>query len=135
LAFGAGIMALFVIDRFSRPLMIAGGTAIVLATLVAEAALVASYPPSAGQNPAGLKAAIAMIYLYIVSTTSSISVNQSALLTHHQFFAEFLLDGTQYIYFSEIFPNHLRAKGMTIAMAAIALVNIMWLQVAPVAFA
>jgi len=83
LAFGAGIMALFVIDRFSRPLMIAGGTAIVLATLVAEAALVASYPPSAGQNPAGLKAAIAMIYLYIVSTKSSPSVNQSALLTHH----------------------------------------------------
>jgi hypothetical protein len=114
--------------------MIAGGTAIVLATLVAEAALVASYPPSAGQNPAGLKAAIAMIYLYIVSTTSSISVNQRVLLTH-QFFAEFLLDGTQYIYFSEIFPNHLRAKGMTIAMAAIALVNIMWLQVAPIAFA
>jgi hypothetical protein len=134
LAFGAGIMALFVIDRFSRPLMIAGGTAIVLATLVAEAALVASYPPSAGQNPAGLKAAIAMIYLYIVSTTSSISVNQRVLLTH-QFFAEFLLHGTQYIYFSEIFPNHLRAKGMTIAMAAIALVNIMWLQVAPIAFA
>lgn len=67
MAFGAGIMALFVIDRFSRPLMIAGGTAVVLATLVAEAALVAFYPPSPGQNLAGLKAAIAMIYLYIVS--------------------------------------------------------------------
>ena len=113
--------------------MIAGGTAIVLATLVAEAALVASYPPSAGQNPAGLKAAIAMIYLYIVSLPHpSIRVHY---LTPDKFFAEFLLDGTQYIYFSEIFPNHLRAKGMTIAMAAIALVNIMWLQVAPIAFA
>lgn len=52
-----------------------------------------------------------------------------------QVFAEFLLDGTQYIYFSEVWPNHLRAKGMTIAMATIALVNIMWLQVAPTAFA
>lgn len=52
-----------------------------------------------------------------------------------QVFAELLLDGTQYIYFSEIWPNHLRAKGMTIAMATIALVNIMWLQVAPTAFA
>jgi hypothetical protein len=52
-----------------------------------------------------------------------------------QVFAEFLLDGTQYIYFSEVWPNHLRAKGMTIAMATIALVNIMWLQAAPTAFA
>lgn len=52
-----------------------------------------------------------------------------------QVFAELLLDGTQYIYFSEVWPNHLRAKGMTIAMATIALVNIMWLQVAPTAFA
>jgi hypothetical protein len=48
-------------------MLIAGGTAIVLATLVAEAALVASYPPVPGQSQAGLKAALAMIYLYIVS--------------------------------------------------------------------
>ncbi|PMD50042.1 general substrate transporter [Hyaloscypha bicolor E] len=116
LGFGCGILALLVVDRFSRPTLIAGGTAIVLATLVAEAALVASYPPVPGQSQAGLKGALAMIYLYIV-------------------FAEFLLDGTQYIYFSEVWPNHLRAKGMTIAMATIALVNIMWLQVAPTAFA
>ena len=34
-----------------------------------------------------------------------------------------------------MFPNHLRAKGMTIGMAAIALMNIMWLQAAPTAFA
>jgi hypothetical protein len=52
-----------------------------------------------------------------------------------QAFAELLLDGTQYVYFAEIFPNHLRAKGMTIGMASIALMNIMWLQAAPTAFA
>lgn len=67
LGFGCGILALLVVDRFSRPMLIAGGTAIVLATLVAEAALVASYPPVPGQSQAGLKAALAMIYLYIVS--------------------------------------------------------------------
>lgn len=60
-------MAIFVVDRFSRPLLISLGTAVVLATLVVEAALVASYPPSADQSPTGLKAALAMIYLYIVS--------------------------------------------------------------------
>ncbi len=47
-------------------MLIAGGTAIVLATLVAEAALVASYPPIPGQSQAGLKGALAMVYLYIV---------------------------------------------------------------------
>lgn len=67
LGFGCGILALLVVDRFSRPMLIAGGTAIVLATLVAEAALVASYLPVPGQSQAGLKAALAMIYLYIVS--------------------------------------------------------------------
>lgn len=48
-------------------MLISGGTALVLATLVAEAALVASYPPVPGQSQAGLKGALAMIYLYIVS--------------------------------------------------------------------
>lgn len=61
LGFGSGILALFIIDRFPRPWLLSGGTAIVLATLVAEAALVASYPPVPGQNSAGLKGALAMI--------------------------------------------------------------------------
>jgi hypothetical protein len=39
------------------------------------------------------------------------------------------------VYFAELFPTHLRAKGMTIGMAAISLMNVMWLQVAPTAFA
>ena len=51
-------------------MLIAGGTAIVLATLVAEAALVASFPPIAGQSQGVLKGALAMIYLYIVSYAS-----------------------------------------------------------------
>lgn len=53
-------------------MLIAGGTAIVLATLVAEAALVASYPPIPGQSQDGLKGALAMIYLYIVCCTKFI---------------------------------------------------------------
>ncbi|OAA60210.1 General substrate transporter [Niveomyces insectorum RCEF 264] len=49
-------------------------------------------------------------------------------------FAQLFLDGTQYVYFAELFPQHLRAKGMTIGMAAISLMNVMWLQAAPTAF-
>jgi len=76
LGFGCGLLALLVVDRFSRPLLIAGGTAIVLATLVAEAALVASYPPVPGTSPTGLKGALAMIYLYIVSFLNAVSLNE-----------------------------------------------------------
>jgi MFS family permease len=45
-----------------------------------------------------------------------------------------LLILSRYVYFAELFPNHLRNKGMTIGMAAISLMNIMWLQAAPTAF-
>ena len=61
-------------------MLIAGGTAVVLATLVAEAALVASYPPIPGQSQDGLKGALAMIYLYIVCCREFI-LYQLTLLT------------------------------------------------------
>lgn len=47
---------------------------------------------------------------------------------------EIALDGTQFVYVSELFPNHLRAKGLSLALAAFCLVNIVWLQTAPIAF-
>jgi hypothetical protein len=68
LAFGSGIAALLVVDRISRPKLISIGTGLVLSTLIAEAALVASYPPGPDQSQTGQKAALAMIYLYIVSS-------------------------------------------------------------------
>ena len=80
-----------------------------------EAALVANFPAGPGQNDAALKAAAAMTFLYVA-------------------FAQLFLDGTQYVYFAELFPTHLRNKGMTIGMAVISLMNIMWLQAAPTAF-
>ena len=48
---------------------------------------------------------------------------------------ELALDGTQFVYVSELFPNHLRAKGLSLALAAFCIVNIVWLQSAPTAFA
>jgi hypothetical protein len=45
-----------------------------------------------------------------------------------------LLLGTQFAYLGEIFPTHLRAKGICLGVATISLANIVWLQAAPTAF-
>lgn len=50
------------------------------------------------------------------------------------FIFEMTLDGGQFVYLSEIFPTHLRAKGISLGMAALCVINIVWLQVAPTAF-
>jgi MFS family permease len=44
------------------------------------------------------------------------------------------LDGTQFAYLGEIFPTHLRAKGVSLGVATISFTNIIWLQAAPTAF-
>lgn len=50
------------------------------------------------------------------------------------FVFEMTLDGGQFVYLSEIFPTHLRAKGIALGMASLCAINIVWLQVAPTAF-
>ncbi|KAK5234293.1 hypothetical protein LTR96_005545 [Exophiala xenobiotica] len=84
-----------------------------MAFLILEAALVANFAGST--NTAALKAAVAMFFLYVV-------------------FYEICLDGTQFVYVGEMFPTHIRAKGMSLGCCAIALMNVMWLQVTPIAF-
>lgn len=113
LAFGAGVLALLVVDRMPRPKLIGGGIAGCMAALIIEAALVANY--AASTNTSALQAAVAMIFVYVV-------------------FYEVALDGTQFAYLGELFPTHLRAKGMSLGVAGICLMNIIWLQVAPTAF-
>jgi hypothetical protein len=83
---------MFIIDLFPRNVLVAFGTAMVTSCLAVEAALVANFPVGPGQNDDALRAAVAMTFCYIA-------------------FAQLFLDGTQYVYFAELFPNHLRAKG------------------------
>lgn len=45
------------------------------------------------------------------------------------------LDATSYIYLSEIFPTPVRARGVGILMTSILMSTIVFLQVAPIAFA
>jgi hypothetical protein len=102
LGFGAGCIAFFVVDRLPRPALIAGGIAECMVMLILEAALVASFAGSS--NTADLKAAVAMIYIYVV-------------------FYECALDGTQFVYLGEMFPSYLRANGMSLGVAGICIMK------------
>jgi len=113
LAWGAGCIALLVVDRMPRPKLIAIGLMGCSVFLILEAALVKNFAGS--DNKPALTAAVAMLYIFVV-------------------FYEICLDGTQFVYLGEIFPTHLRAKGMSLGCSAIALMNVMWLQVTPIAF-
>jgi hypothetical protein len=69
----------------------------------------------AGGNTTGLRAGVAFLFLIEVPY-------------------DFFLNGMQFIYISELWPMHLRAKGMSLGVAMISLMNIVWLQSAPTAF-
>jgi MFS family permease len=56
------------------------------------------------------------------------------LFLHIALFA-FNIDVTTYVYTSEIFPNHIRAKGMSTSIVAYFASLIIYLEVAPTAFA
>jgi hypothetical protein len=101
-----------VTDHFPRPKFIAAGIAGCMACLIVECALDATYASSTAlshPNHAALKAAVAVIYVYVV-------------------FYEICLDGAQFAYLGEIFPSQLRAKGIALGVAGIRLMNIIWLQ-------
>lgn len=104
------VAAMPLVDRFPRPKFIAFGVAGCMATLIVEAALVANFVPS--DNTRALEAAVAMFFIF-------------------QVFYGICLDGTQFSYLGEIFPTHLRAKGVCLGVAMISFMNIIWLQAAP----
>jgi sugar porter (SP) family MFS transporter len=118
-AFGGAIASLFVIELVTRPAIIAGGILGCVACLTVECALVARYATKASDlanpNSGALKAAVSMLFLYV-------------------FWFEATVDGGQFVYLGEIFPTHLRAKGIALGMAGLCATNIIWLQVAPLAF-
>lgn len=107
------IVPMLFVDRFSRPKYISFGVAGCMLSLIIEAALVANFVPS--NNTAALRAAVAMLFIFVV-------------------FYSICLDGTQFSYLGEIFPTHLRAKGVCLGVSMISLMNIIWLQSAPTAF-
>ncbi|CAG9967348.1 unnamed protein product [Clonostachys byssicola] len=104
-----------VMDRFGRrPLILMSllGCAVALAI---ETAMVALYA-EAGTNKAGLSAGVFALYLFPAVYAMGIDV-------------------AGYTFFSELFPNHIRAKGVCVVIAVIALTDLVYLEVSATAFA
>ena len=117
-ALGTGFMSFFLIDRYPRPKLLAvgvGGCAMCLSIVCGLVGKYTSPEALTHPNDSALHAVIAMIYLL-------------------NCFYQLGLDGVQFAYLGEIFPTHLRAKGMVVGVASICAINILWLQVAPTAF-
>ncbi|KAF2677245.1 MFS transporter [Lentithecium fluviatile CBS 122367] len=113
LTLGINAMAIPLVDLFPRNKYIGVGILGCMATLIVEAALVANFVPS--NNSAALQAAVAMFFVFQIPYG-------------------FCLDGTQFAYLGELFPTHLRPKGVSLGVAMISFTNIIWLQAAPTAF-
>lgn len=94
--------------------MLQFGIAGCMICLTIEAALVAEFVDSS--NGPALKAAVAMIFVY-------------------NFFFQGLLNGTQWAYVSELWPSHMRPKGLAMGLVSILALNICFVQAAPTAFA
>lgn len=101
------------VDHFSRNKFLAIGVWGCMTTLIIFAALIAEFAEST--NESALQAAVAMLFIFEIPY-------------------DWCLDGLQFTYISEIWPTHLRAKGMSMGVAMISLMNIIWLQSAPTAF-
>ena len=113
-ALGLDIIACFINDHVSRNKLMSIGVLGCMIVLSIEAALVAEFVGTT--NTTALRAAVAFLFLIEVPY-------------------DFCLNGMQFIYLGEIWPTHLRAKGLSLGTAMISFMNIVWLQSAPSAFA
>jgi MFS family permease len=100
------------IDHFGRRRFMLIGACGCVVSLIFLAALTASFLDTS--NKAGLRAAIFFIWFYIIWWC-------------------FFIDATQYVYVSEIFPNHLRPAGVALGLSAFYLASEVTLVAAPVA--
>lgn len=100
-----------------RPLMMIGVGGCCIA-LILEAAMVASFankPPEA-TNKAGLRMGVAAAYLFLAAYSVGVDV-------------------AGVVFYSELFPNHIRGKGIALSIGVIALTDLVYLQATATAFA
>lgn len=83
--------------------------------LILEAAMVANYA-AAGTNKAGLGVGVFAFYAFLA--VYSIGIDVAGV-----------------VFYSELFPNHIRAKGISLSIATIALTDLVYLQATTTAFA
>ena len=97
-----------------RPLLLigVGGCCI---SLILEAAMSGAFAETDSGNVAGLRAGVAFAYLFLAFYSVGIDV-------------------AGVVFYSELFPNHVRTKGIALSIATIALTSLVYLQVAQLAF-
>ncbi len=85
--------------------------------LVIEAAMVATFAtgPNAGHNKVGLAFGVVAFYAFLAVYGLGIDV-------------------CGVVWYSEVFPNHIRAKGICLSIATIALTDLVYLQATATAF-
>lgn len=107
-------VCVFYTEKFRRPTLVAIGLAGITAVLASYMGLTATYIDSA--NRSGQIAATAMVFIFFACYASSI-------------------EGPFYYYVSEMFPTHLRAKGMALQASTFCWTSILWAQSGPTAIA
>lgn len=99
------MISCFINDHVPRNKLMAVGVLGCMIVLSIEASITANFTGS--NNYDALRAGVAILFLIEVPY-------------------DFCLNGMQFIYLSEIWPTHLRAKGMSLGVAGISFMNIIW---------
>lgn len=112
LTIAGNIWTFFFVDRWGRRTLLLIGAIGCTTALIFLAALTAEFLGTT--NTAGLNAAVFFVWFYII-------------------WWSFCVDATQYVYVSEIWPNHLRSQGTALGIAVFYLGSEVTLVAAPVA--
>ncbi|KAI7977912.1 hypothetical protein EIK77_009452 [Talaromyces pinophilus] len=114
--FVGNLIGSLIVDKIGRrPLMLAG--LIGCCTFVCiETAMVASFVDGGPKNPAGLRMGVAALFCFIFCYAVGVDV-------------------AGIVFYGEIFPNHIRAKGLTLAVSCRTLADLIYLESATSAFA
>ncbi|OAL40054.1 hypothetical protein AYO20_00472 [Fonsecaea nubica] len=108
------LVGALIMDWTGRKPLLVMGVAGCCVSLILEAAMVSSFAEEA-TNKAGLRMGVAAAYLFLL--VYSIGIDVAGV-----------------VFYSELFPNHLRAKGLSLSICVIALTDLVYLQVAATAF-
>ena len=114
-ALGCSIIGGLLVDRVGRRRLLLTGLGGCVASLILEAVMVALYA-TGGTNKAGLRTGVAALFIFITFYAVSVDI-------------------VCYLVVSELWPNHLRAKGGAWAFCSGTITNLIFLQSAPTAFA
>ncbi|OAP64182.1 hypothetical protein AYL99_00154 [Fonsecaea erecta] len=111
---GGNALSALIVDRVGRVRLLIIGFSGCLMALIIEMALLATYKGTT--NKAGLAAAVSFLFIHVGFYSSCV-------------------DAVTYIYCTEIFPNHLRARGTSISVSGLFFATVIYTCAAPTAFA